>query len=474
MRLVPALAVAACLGCAAGPRLRPVPPDGGGWREVRTEHFALRTDLPPDRARALAVELEAVAVALDRALFGDRSGPLDLDVDVIAMADEADLEPFMPRGLRAVTYSDARSGRLVILMPGSFGALQRAIVAHELSHALLAASHARQPPWFREGIACYVETIAWDGPDVAVGRIPPWRRWPPRPPSAATIRALLGQAGTLDAEQYRAAWGLVHFLLETQGERFEALQRRFDAGEEPVRAWAATFPEWDPRSDAGAEALRDAAWAHLTGPRVSGVKRGDGPPVVAPRERPLMLAEVHDVRLGLPWRAEVPSAVRAAELDAAVARGSVVAAAIRAEQIPAERRALAERAVREHPGDPRAWILLATAEATGPAREADLRRAIGADPRSVAARTELARFLVVAGRAEDALGHAQEAARLAPWSPAALATLAAVMHARGRCSEALWLLRRAAASVPEATRVALEQQTAELLRDVERSCRAAP
>jgi len=52
-------------------------------------------------------------------------------------------------------------------------------------------------------------------------------------------------------------------------------------------------------------------------------------------------------------------------------------------------------------------------------------------------------------RTREALPHANEAVRLAPWSPAALDTLAGVAEALGRCDEALAAQRRAVDNLPD-------------------------
>lgn len=475
--LLTALAIFAFTACAPVQLLRPVPPDGGGWRELRTDHFVLRTDLPSGRARGLVAELEEVVDGLHRGLFGERPKELSIAVDVVAFASRRDVDLFLPANVQAAASFDARWSRPTIIMTGAFGELQRAVVAHELTHVLMAASYARQPLWFKEGVACYAETMDWEGPSrkLTLGRVPAWRRWNEVRPPAAALRELLLASGRLDPPQYSLAWGLAHFLVHQHYDAFESLQERFAGGEEPLEAWRAIFPQWDPEIAGGAERLRDEVWRYLSAElhyyRLQARKREASPSF---NERMLSEGEVHDIRLGLRWLNRgrpVPGDAFAAELDSALASGSVVAAWIRGHRAPAERLALAERATREHPADARAWLLLATA-APEPARvETALERAVAVDPASAAARSALSRYLVHAGKPQEALSHANEAVRLAPWSPSALDALAAVAQALGRCPEALGLQRRAVENIGESDRTQLERYL-DRLGSLERSCGA--
>lgn len=471
------LALVASVACATAPTLRPVPPDGGGWRELRSHHFVLRTDLSAGRARGLLAELEAVVAGLQVGLFARQPQTSSLAVDVIAFESERDAELFLPAGADAIMSADPRWSRLTIVMTGSFGELQRAVVAHELTHVLMAASHARQPLWFKEGVACYAESIRWEGPkgNVVLGAVPVWRRWSAHPPRAGDLRDLLLARERLRADQYALAWGLVHYLAHQHPATFAVLQERFARGEEPLQAWRRIYPAWDPGEAAAIQRLRDEVWSYLSAEmhyfRLSARKPEVAPPSV---ERPLSAGEVHDVRLGLQWLNRgrpLPHEMFAAELAAGLASGSVAAAWIHGQDNLAQRRAVAERVTRGHPSDARAWLLLAAAAEPTDAREA-LLRAVDVEPSSAAARSALARHLLGRGDALEALPHANEAARLAPWSPSALETLAAVAQALGRCPEALRLQRRAIENAGERAPPRLLEQYLDRLARLERACGA--
>jgi len=440
--------LALTVGCVHQRHLRPVPPDGGGWRELRTEHFVLETDLPLERARALGAELEAILDGLARALF-HAPPKLVSDARVVAFSSDEELEVFLPYQANGIA---TRSWQLGVVIPGDIGEQQRAIVAHELTHVLAADGLSRQPAWFAEGVASYAETIGWTGPrkNVTLGRVPPWRAPTGRPQDMPGLLT----AKELSPYGYSSAWALVHFLMNRRGAAFAELQDRFERGEEPMAAWRAVFPEWNPDVPGAMVKLEDALWRYLVGNVSAYVYRPERPPAAAPRcERLLSPAEVHDIRLRLRWhnRGErVPKELFDAELAEALTAGSVEAAIIQTRRTPDEAVAIAERFTGEHPSSAKGWLLLAQAADKDPARsEAALRRAVEIDPANALARSLLARRLLDDGRARDAVPHANEAVRLAPWQPLALDTLAAVAEAVGRCEDALAAARQAIHSTRE-------------------------
>jgi len=129
-----------------------------------------------------------------------------------------------------------------------------------------------------------------------------------------------------------------------------------------------------------------------------------------------------------------------------VSRQSVTPRAAHAEGV-----ALAQKATGAHPGDARAWLLLAGTLPPGAndRREAALRKAVEVDPSSGLALNGLAWHLLGLGRADEALPLARRAVEVSPGSAPSLDTLAGVAEARGDCSIALQIQRRALDLLPE-------------------------
>jgi tetratricopeptide (TPR) repeat protein len=203
--------------------------------------------------------------------------------------------------------------------------------------------------------------------------------------------------------------------------------------------------------------------------------RGEG----AFRATALEPADAHALRIAV--RIHEDDAARAsarAEIDEALAEDPthVVALWHRARMEgrrpePASARAAAAR----HPGDPRAWALLAMATA-GDERLAALRRGVAVGAGAAPARGVRAEGGRRAGRAEEAWPVAIRAARLAPWSSPVLGTAGEVALALGRCAEAVAYTARAIEVLPESAggASALRVRAEERARGATARCARAP
>lgn len=428
-------------------------PDRGGpaWREVRSAHVLLQTDLPSGKAQELARDLERMYEVVRHGLFRSPPEPPGR-LRVVAFRSEDEFKLFAPKHAAAYYLSGGPSGPTVVL-PGVFAEAQRIVVAHELTHHLTAQVFARQPRWFSEGLACLMETAGASGPGNT-----PTLLGVPRHRLARAFPYHGGAAGVLTATElmddtgrpYAVAWALVHFLLNRHPQEFGQLQARFARGQDPAAAWREVFPSWDPTSDEGAKALDRELGGYLLRGKFgyADVRLPPAPPV---EERPMTAAAAHGVRLSLPWidQGERPEpGRRRAEIDEALAHdpGHVAALALLAAEAPPEERArLAERATAAHPEDVRAWIVLANAlPDTDTSRKIEvLQRAVAADGASATALNDLAWALLGAGRSGEALPLARKAASLEPWSAPVLDTFSGVLEDLGQCAEALAVQRRA-------------------------------
>jgi hypothetical protein len=486
-----ALAVAGTLasGCAGARAFRCPARGGPGWSELRTDHFLLRTDLPERPAAALAGRLERMRAAVAGALGGDDVPGL---VDVIAFATRRELEPFAPAGSPGY-YLRYVGGPPRIVLSGELVAWQRALLAHELTHHFLAGRYPRQPRWFAEGLAVYMESLGDDQPagGLVVGAPPPDRLERARR-GRVPVRELLewsGAAGRRPArELYASSWLLVHWLVHARPDAFAELEGRLRAGAAPAEAWAAALPEHDPRLPGGPEAL-DAILARYVETDLETTRRPVSvPAAIGYRELAIPSAEVHAIRLAL-WNQgpPKPAAALREEIDEALreAPDHPLALQLLAGFPGQEPERLARRAVRAFPRDPRAWTFLGFSlgapeppprttprDAPAPAspaeaaraaeREDAFRRAAELAPENPAALHNLATEIAAEGRPGEALPLARRAAELAPWSPPILASLAAILSELGRCAEALPLQERALDAwpegAPEAGRRALEER----------------
>ena len=117
------------------------------WREYRTAHFVLATDVPRRRVPALAQQLEEVHALVVEALFGE---PVQIPgrVRVVAFASARPFEELAPAGRSGYGLSAAGERWIVFRydgrQPGS-------AFAHELTHV------AQAQPGLPEGVARIIQ-----------------------------------------------------------------------------------------------------------------------------------------------------------------------------------------------------------------------------------------------------------------------------------------------------------------------------
>ena len=473
----------ALAGCAGIPPTFRCPAHGGPpWREMATEHYLLRTDLPGPEAAELVGRIERLRAAVAAGLPGGAPGPPGR-VDVVAFRTLEEYQPFSPDNALGY-YIRYEGGPPRIVVPGEIGPWQRAMLAHELTHDFLAGKYRRQPRWFAEGLAVYMESVETDasGSVVTVGAPPPERleRARSSPVPVAELLEWDGSRGRRPAvDYYASSWLLMHWLVEERPRAFEALVRELSAGSPPEAAWHAALPEFDPDRPGGLSEL-DADLARHARAKLGRQRRqGEARPVVAYFERPMLPSEVHAVRIEL-WQFGSGRSTKAlrSEVEEAVAEDPAhpvaleyLAALDHADPLP-----YARRAVAGHPNDARAYTFLAES-LPGPGqaeeREAALRKAAEIAPRNAAALHNLAEALLADGKPLLALPAARQAAELAPWSPPVLAGYAEVLAGLGHCTEAIPVQQRAIEAIPDRGTTAERRALTKSLARYSEQCRVS-
>lgn len=415
---------------------------GTQWRELRSRHFVVDTDLDPAAAAALVADLERIQALVTVALAGE---PREIPgyVRVIAPARVATFSSLVPPRAGGYFAIGMLGEPTVLLHPV---ALRRdpEVIAHELAHHFAWYFFPRQPRWFAEGLAQFVQTVASDTPPYAnaVGVVPRMRARALRDADQLPARWILGWRGdTADEDLYQLwSWVLYHWLWNQRPRQLADFQRRLAGAEDPAAAWTAAFPDLDPSDAKALEVLDSELDAHrrrgeLVYYRVTAAADA------AFTEVPLPPADVH-VLLAEP-RGFPPRDVSAALSDDPL---QPVALAVRRDADARAKVAALRASAAAHPEDWRAWLLLGGAlgeEADADEREAALRRAVELNGRSARAASSLASARVQRGRAAEALPLARRAVELAPSDPEVLDVLAAVAVDLGACAEALSLQQRA-------------------------------
>jgi len=461
---------------------------GQGWHELRTAHFTLRTDLEPDAAIHAAVEIERTRAALLAAMWPSVKDVGVETVDVVVLADGMEFERYAGRASNGLYSHLALPPRIVLwgaperwevrvggprwqevpagnrnssseVLRYEFNAHLPVVRAgsssplrHELAHHIAAAVYGRQPLWFSEGQAQFLESLklSEDGRSATVGLINPiaWQQF-------VRIRTI-SVADVLDWQTlglrlprleslglYGGSWQVFQWLFTTRPEGLRCYQERLAAAEEPRRAWADCLPDIVPAD------LDRILWefARRGTPRL--VQVSIQPVGVEADIRPLTAAEVHLVHAQLALaggtaaqNAELLAEART-EVEEALAADPACVGALRlqAPNLPPPARVEAgRRAVAAHPEDGWAWLLLADAlwDASGAASERDqaYRQAVRLLPESPLPLARAARNLLSLHETAVALAWSEHAARLAPWNGEVLAVHALALGAAGRCAEA--------------------------------------
>ncbi|HZJ54164.1 MAG TPA: tetratricopeptide repeat protein [Myxococcaceae bacterium] len=466
------IAICLTLGCAHQPR----PPPLTGWRELRSAHFTLRTDLPEDSARSTLEKLETLRWWLQAAWStgGDSPGR----TQAIVLEDPAELSTFTPMGGLAAT---SRDGPLVVTagqIEGQFGdrSPRMEILAHEVAHDLIRQRLPGAPRWFHEGLAGYLETVeALDEHRVRfgsfsvvwLGEIPdpghPLNVLGPRLLSLDETESRRWETATGDslAELRRSARLWVRMLRLEEPARIRALETALAAGTSWRRAWA------DLRKGLDVAAMQERMWrvkrtvawptevrpvAALPG----STTRPNGERLLARWEVHLARAQLWAIAARMEGGEDANRHVRTELETAAAAAPDEPLPQIRLAELeldPELRRERAEALVRRFPASAEPRVLLARVlrDGGGPVegREAIALAAVRAAPDNVDALTAYALEELRAGDATGALRSVARAEELEPWNPTVFVARALVLGATGRCDEAVDAMERALDVLPD-------------------------
>lgn len=232
-------AALACTGC------------GGVWRQLKSEHFRVTTDLSLREAHYAVVQYEKLYRAL-QLYFGEQSGPKTV-VDVVLFQDineftrhtRENLGGYFTGGGTHITNAP------LIVTQSMYGPAERteerAFAAHELTHLFAhGAFRGSVPLWLNEGLARYFETLEFDGDQLCRGAV-----------NSGLVRAVeKGKPRSLEdlwrwrsysasieetRSDYAYAWAWTHYLLSEHSARFEQVRLALTRAEHARGAFDAAF-----------------------------------------------------------------------------------------------------------------------------------------------------------------------------------------------------------------------------------------
>jgi len=498
MRRLLTCAVALACGCAHG---RSPPDSRPAYLELEGAHYVLLTDLPERDAGKTLGHLENVRGALIQGSWHGDALPRE-KLRVVQLASSARFHEFASSGMSAFYQPVDLFGEPMLVMTADEGAAGDTILQHELAHALHGSLLPRNPRWFFEGLACYLETLRYDAAadryligEPSEDRLHFLRLHPEtdyaRVLSTSTREAVLlsGQDGYAFQS---AAWLLVFYLANERGAELDDYIQRRARGEAAQAAFSAAFAGLDPgalaQDAARYEQVLQAAGGGLSNPgyrlREVTLSAWEGAVQVratSPAEVEALRAELYFLSPGLPRneahlaeaRAAADAALRLDPFQPLALAVQVALAETSDSSLPLESiRAAAER----RRDDFRAQMLLAFA--VGPQRpderRAALLRAAELSPQNVTVLNALAWHDLTHGRAPQAIPVAQKAAELAPGRAAVLDTLASALAASSRCAEATAVEERAVELAAEHASAELRRSLLSRLDAMRAGCTAVP
>jgi len=465
------LAVLLILGCAHDPH----PPSVQGWRELRSTHFRLRTDLPESDARTTLEKLELLRWWLQSAWStgGDSPGTSN----AIVLDRPAELRTFAPMPGIATT---ARDGPLLVTAGTEtlFGDRSPGVqvLAHEVAHELIRRRMPGAPRWFHEGLAGYLQTVValddhrvrfgFAASDASEGQgslTSPALQIPRNLLSLDETASRNWETAPEDAlsDLYLSARLWVALLRIEEPVRMRALEVALASGTSWRSAWA------DLRRDLDVGPLYEKLWRLVQSrgwttelrvfvPLPPDIGRALSQRLLAPWEVHLTLADLWAMAARIRGGESFGSRVRAEIEAAAAAAPDEPVALVRLAELerdPDLRRGRAEALVQRFPGSGEARVFLARVlrDDGGPVegrREAAL-AAVTVAPESVDALTAYAIEELRAGNASGAVRSLAHAEQLEPWNPAVFVARAVVLGGIGQCDLAVDSLQRALDVLPD-------------------------
>jgi hypothetical protein len=244
------LIVVLTLGCSSS----------GTWRRVDTPHFIVRTDLSSSNAREAGVAMEATRDALVSAAWPHYPFKAEPRTDVYVLANGLDFERYFGRHTAGIFFHSSPPMVFLYGSPDrwelrrSSHAPVNSVLRHEMTHQLAAEVFPRQPRWFAEGLADFLEVAYYsdDGRSIVLGGVNTEAYLSYKSVRRVTLRDALdwdkGVASLGEREAaglYGTSWFFVHWLYNTHPDQLGAFEDALGRGTDPRQAFQAVFPKFD-------------------------------------------------------------------------------------------------------------------------------------------------------------------------------------------------------------------------------------
>jgi tetratricopeptide (TPR) repeat protein len=208
------------------------------WREVRSQHFVLHTDVPLSHAEDIVRDFERAYAVVRSCVRPGGTDPPGIS-EVVAFGDESDYRKIaLAQDAAYFAYgSNLIESKRRIVFPVYSKTLtvsRQEIFQHELTHRFVAHYMPNVPLWFNEGMAEFLSTARLDDQSVIMGE-PPMEHWlsgsgwmvDRQPllrvaPDPAGLRSTRSER--LNGSGYIGAWMMVHVMVLGEPRHRQALE----------------------------------------------------------------------------------------------------------------------------------------------------------------------------------------------------------------------------------------------------------
>jgi hypothetical protein len=441
---------------------------GSPWWSTRSEHFAVKTNLDRQDAEQATVLLERLHSALSHFLLLERVAATEAQ-PVVVLRSPVQFAALSGETTRSGFTKDLGDQRLIVISAHSEALVsdvfEARLVAHELTHQLLAQRASRVPRWLSEGLALYLETIEFeDDGHATIGKL----NWPRRfvKTDGLTSPAKLwswdrSEVASNDTWLYATSWLALHYLVTERPVQLAAFLQRIADQANPRDAWAEVFTDLnDERFAATLADHASAAVEHLTR-----VESKPGATLATTEE--LGDVEVHllQAMATLSQKTARLEVARALAHDAHHER-----ARVRQGELSDDPRVLSALAS-DFPRSAAVMRLLGSRSRDLVERERLLRESLRLTPDDPTTNVELAATLLALGKGPDAEPYARFAFERCPTRQRMIRVWAAVLAGTGRCAEAVAQQRFAIARLSDEADPVERQKMTESLKLYETRCR---
>lgn len=189
------------------------------WKEYRSDHFTIYSDLSEKKAKSKVIRFEIYRKALGLFLSFDDS-TTEADHDILIFKNSQDYRAIAPKGSAGVYIKNRPTPTMLMVGRHRDKEFNEAILYHEYIHHLMLTNDSRfYPHWYREGVAELLSYTQIGNDKVSLGLSSAQRMYYLREPRQLSVKDLLEPDYSLKSVSnpywgkfYARAWLLAHYI----------------------------------------------------------------------------------------------------------------------------------------------------------------------------------------------------------------------------------------------------------------------